>query len=548
MKKIVRSAGTTPSERYLAKLADRTFLNLWSYPNLFIDKKDGGKGNGKELCDLLVVCGDDIIIFSDKSIEWPTGVDYKIGWPRWYRRAVDKSVAQIRGAERWLREFPSRIFLDAECTERFPLGLPPLERRCVHGVIVAMGVSDACRKFYGDSSGTFPIAPSVKGTAHVSQDPRDAPPFGIGDVNPDGAFVHVFNDEALDILMRERDTVTDFVRYLTRRERFIRSGHLGLATGEEDLLAYYLQHGSGDGHDFVPSDGKAWKQGEVVAILGGEYDRLIRHPSYLAKKEADEVSYVWDHLVNEFTDNILAGTSVVVAGEEPDAARAEVALRSMALERRVNRRLLGQSVADAMVKAEREKHDRFCRVLMPGPLSADSDVIYVFLILAYPKHLELKGGYEQYRTARVHMLHAYCLDALSKNRETRRAVGIAIDASSRVTGRKGGSEDILALEVKEWTPELEEDLRAVREKFDIMRPERIRRGEASVEEYPTPARPPLPSGLNRRQRRAMQSARRKTDTKRELSPLFHPPMRRVLASFEPCWLGGATGRGAEPSM
>ena len=34
----------------------------------------------------------------------------------------------------------------------------------------------------------------------------------------------------------------------------------------------------------------------------------------------------------------------------------------------------------------------------------------------------------------------------------------------------------------------------------------------------------------------------------ELSPRSHPPMRRVLAAFEPCWLGGATGRGAEPSM
>jgi hypothetical protein len=33
----------------------------------------------------------------------------------------------------------------------------------------------------------------------------------------------------------------------------------------------------------------------------------------------------------------------------------------------------------------------------------------------------------------------------------------------------------------------------------------------------------------------------------ELSPSSHPAMRRVLALFEPCWLGGATGRGAEPS-
>jgi hypothetical protein len=34
----------------------------------------------------------------------------------------------------------------------------------------------------------------------------------------------------------------------------------------------------------------------------------------------------------------------------------------------------------------------------------------------------------------------------------------------------------------------------------------------------------------------------------ELGPLSHPAMRRVLASFELGWLGGATGRCAEPSM
>lgn len=32
----------------------------------------------------------------------------------------------------------------------------------------------------------------------------------------------------------------------------------------------------------------------------------------------------------------------------------------------------------------------------------------------------------------------------------------------------------------------------------------------------------------------------------DLSPEFHPGISRVLASFEPDGLGGATGRGAEP--
>ena len=34
-----RGSGTTNTERHLARLAERSFLNLWSWPNVFIDKK-----------------------------------------------------------------------------------------------------------------------------------------------------------------------------------------------------------------------------------------------------------------------------------------------------------------------------------------------------------------------------------------------------------------------------------------------------------------------------------------------------------------------------
>jgi hypothetical protein len=111
---------TTLSERYLAKLADRSFLNLWSYPNTFIDKKTGAKGDGKELSDLLVVCDDHILIFSVKEVVWPGGANEQIAWKRWYKRAIAKSVDQIRGADRWIAQFPDRIFLDRQCTQRLP--------------------------------------------------------------------------------------------------------------------------------------------------------------------------------------------------------------------------------------------------------------------------------------------------------------------------------------------------------------------------------------------------------------------------------------------
>ena len=128
-KAIFRARGSTKTERLLADLGDHAFLNLWSYPNLFYDKKQKGKGDGKELCDMLVVCGDDVIIFSDKSIGWPEGKDVKIAWPRYYRKAVEGAVKQINGANRVITEFPEKIYTDSACTQRLPIGLPPAATR-----------------------------------------------------------------------------------------------------------------------------------------------------------------------------------------------------------------------------------------------------------------------------------------------------------------------------------------------------------------------------------------------------------------------------------
>jgi hypothetical protein len=488
MQEIKRGTGTTPSERYLAVLADRTFLNLWSYPNLFVDRKQGGKGDGKELCDLLVVCGDDIIIFSDKSIEWPNGADFETAWCRWYRRAIEKSVSQIGGAERWLAQFPDRIFLDPSCTEKLPLALPPVDRRRVHGVIVGLGARAACAAHYPGSSGSFLVTPDLKGKQHL--DPKSAGflPFGIGDVRPDGSFIHVFDDRALDLVMSELDTLIDFTEYLTKREKIIRSGRLLPVTGEEELLGYYMtSYGPNEIHDFVKPRGGEWQEGEHLLVPEGTFAGLANQPAYKAKKKADEVSYAWDRLIEQFSNNILAGTSVHVFGEDPGAAEAEQALRTLALEPRVQRRLLGDGLINAMRRAEELAQDRFVRVALPGPHSADRSVGYVFLILAYPK-IELAGGYDQYRKVRTNILHAYCLCTLSENRQLTRVIGLGFDASPKVTGRSGGSEDMLALEVHEWTVELEAQVKDLRKKFDVMDPNRVVKSVMSTDEYPAPSR------------------------------------------------------------
>ena len=85
-------SGVTPSEVYLARLCGTTFLRMWSYPHLYKDQGKKGGGDGKELCDLLVVFGEHLLIFSDKDIELRDDTEIEVAWPRWYRKAVLESA------------------------------------------------------------------------------------------------------------------------------------------------------------------------------------------------------------------------------------------------------------------------------------------------------------------------------------------------------------------------------------------------------------------------------------------------------------------------
>ena len=125
-----------------------------------------------------------------------------------------------RGAERWIAQFPDRIFIDRQCTQKLPIALPPPERRKIHGIVVALGAGNASIQHFAGGIGSLAIDPSIKGDAHWRDE--KTPPLTIGDVDPDGPFIHVLDDATLDILLGELDTITDFTSYLTKKEAFIR--------------------------------------------------------------------------------------------------------------------------------------------------------------------------------------------------------------------------------------------------------------------------------------------------------------------------------------
>ena len=147
---MTKSSGTTPTEKYLVALCEKAFLRLWSYPNLFRDQ-----GDGKELCDVLIVFDRDIIIFSDKSCTYPDSGDEVEDWTRWFRRSIRDSARQVLGAERWIRHHPNRIFLDPGCTQPLSIDLPSSEEMRLHRVVVARGAGKRCSAFFGGDSGSL---------------------------------------------------------------------------------------------------------------------------------------------------------------------------------------------------------------------------------------------------------------------------------------------------------------------------------------------------------------------------------------------------------
>jgi hypothetical protein len=294
------SEGINESERILTRLCRRSFLRLWALSNTFTDEgfKDG-KGGTKELCDSLIVFGNDVIIFSDKHINFQHDKRLEVAWPRWYKRAVIESCRQLRGAMGWLTRFPGRAFLDAKCTRRLPVPVPSNNAVRFHLVAVTRGTRDAVlRANEGQGLGSFAVNTSVVGTAHLTS------PFTVGIPEPGRYFVHVFDEVSIELVMSELDTAADFIDYLKERERLLgRVGSVVVAFGEEDLLAAYLQtmNSARNKHAFFNIvDGG--RQPDMAMFDATFYEGLTTNLAYLRKKQADQVSYDWDGLIDRFLD------------------------------------------------------------------------------------------------------------------------------------------------------------------------------------------------------------------------------------------------------
>jgi hypothetical protein len=277
----------TPSEKYVAELCEKSFLPFWSFANP-IGKK------GKELCDVLVVCGNIIVIISVKDIRVSENNDALVQYERWVKKAIHDSIDQIHGAERYLSGVDEVLLKN----KRTNVKLPDKKNREIHRIAIALG-----------SPANFPL------------------PTG----EFEKGYVHVFDETSTSTIITELDTIVDFTNYLTAKREFVANKTL-LMANEVDFLAYYIQTGL---EDDIPSN----------AVISGEnlWDDYINSNEYAKWQDDVRVSYIWDDMIHHVHNYHITDST---SNEKRD--EIEEAIREINLEPRINRIELGSILNNAI--------------------------------------------------------------------------------------------------------------------------------------------------------------------------------------------------------
>lgn len=451
---INKSKGITPSERFLANLAEKTFLNLWSYPNVF-----KVQNKGKELCDLLVVFNNHIIIFSDKSIEFKNQNGIKEDWKKWAKKAIIESSNQIFGAERWIKRFPDRISLDAKCNEKFPFQLAKNEDMIIHRIVLASFSGNELKEHIGNS-GAFTINPSI-----IGEEEHLNTPFTVGQINKEKGFVHIMNETSLEVLMTELNTVSDFVIYLSEKERFILSGQLSKSHSEEDLLTAYLEN--------VDEEEKhSFKFGNEDLKIEIKKDIWLNHKNnhrYILKEIEDKTSYFWDDIIEYFSKEMISNNLVRQSKDNP--FEMEIGLREMASENRLQRRIFAKSFIEK-IKTNTSKPFLYRYQFKEN----DNSTIYVFVIINQP----IDFNYDEYQELREYLLYESSMAIKSKYKELKKIIAIGRESFEE----ENPTYSLFYKEFTKWTDEDQIEAEKLCNTGGYLKDENIQKSFKEEIEYP----------------------------------------------------------------
>lgn len=342
-------------EEFVNELSFNSFFRYWCFPN----PKDEN-GDKKEICDLLIVFGQYLVIFSVKNYQ------FKEQYSKYFRQTIEKSERQIWGAENKLFgektvyiKHPDRVI------EKFE-GNKILK---VFRIIVNLGEGV---KFY---------------------------PFNR--TTKDEKFINVFDKKAFEQIVSELDTLPDFLEYLDKREKFFFDKRVVILPGEEndfpletsvqyfeiseklakdentkrtvvlsgtesDLLANYIENGK-----LFPELLQKEEYTHAYLTLDGAWKEFISKSQVAAKKKDDKISYFVDELVKR---EVLINSNL----------ESEVIARELLMFNRFERRIISKSFFDFYEKNKLNSGYKFARRY------ADfngTGIVFIFYTLEMPQYM-----------------------------------------------------------------------------------------------------------------------------------------------------------------
>lgn len=203
-----------------------------------------------------------IVIISVKEIKYKNTAS-TTGHNRWIKQAITKSVKQIRGAERWLKNTDTVKRHDARI-----INLPPKTERMYHRISVSLG-----------SKGQVPIQ--------------------YGDLG--NGFIHVCDEKSTEILFKALDTISDFTNFLQAVENLSNNTRLISNGGIEDLIALYLPNND------LSNISKNDKKSNLMVLTNDIWNGMVNSSEYRNRLLDFQSSYRWDKLIEHYSKDLLSG-------------------------------------------------------------------------------------------------------------------------------------------------------------------------------------------------------------------------------------------------
>lgn len=360
-----RTLARSSSEAFLLSLVQRSFLKLWAVPNSFY-------AQNKELSDLIIPFGDDVIIISDKACRFDFEKPSKLAWGRWYRSAIKDSVRQLKTAMQRIERAPESVFTDSRASSPLPWPIAQNGKPRFHLVAVA--------RPHPSPDSELPDWPGLRYQFPISDEP-----FRVGKVDVAGLQVHIFDGPTIDLILDRLDTAPDFIAYLTERaERLAEANEYDFS--ERDLLAASLI-----GWDKAPT--RLPSAPPLEAVTDGLWEMYETGGIARFRHLADSKSRIIDAFVEHTHDEFVAGR---VLYDQPTYVQHEHAMRLLAAESRFARRVVATELHDILDEPDQST---FWASTVRSP--TNPSLRYVWLI--YPTRPEEMSEAEFDRFAEQHL-------------------------------------------------------------------------------------------------------------------------------------------------